>query len=68
MILVTVAKQGIPAGTTWPGVFLVTPGAAPHHVTGPDDGINNVEAYQAAGIKGPVTISYKEYQGWAAAQ
>lgn len=66
MILVTVAKPTVPAGTDWPGVFLVTPGAAPHHVTGPDGGIDNVKAYQQAGIKGPVTISYPEYQGWAA--
>lgn len=66
MILVTVTKTGIPAGTPWPGVFLVTPGAPPHHVTGPDDDIDNVHAYQSAGIKGPVVISYPEYLGWAA--
>jgi hypothetical protein len=65
MILVTVDHGSVPAGTPWPGVFLVTPGAAPHHVTGPDDGIDNVKAYQSAGIKGPVTISWPEFQGWA---
>jgi lysozyme len=51
----------LPQGTPWPGVFLVAPGATPHHVTSGAD----VKAYQAAGVKGPVTISYGEYQGWA---
>jgi hypothetical protein len=45
-------------------VFLVAPGAAPHHVTSEPD----LKAYEAAGIKGPVTISYLEYQGWTAAR
>jgi lysozyme len=62
MILVQVDQATVPAGEAWPGVFLVAPGATPHHVTSGAD----VKAYQAAGLKGPVTISYGEYQGWAA--
>ena len=66
MILVQVDRGGVPAGTPWPGVFLVTPGAPAHHVTGPEGGIDNVKAYQAAGVKGPAVITWAEYQGWAA--
>jgi lysozyme len=62
MILVQVDRGGVPAGTTWPGVFLMASDGTLHHVTGPDDNINNVESYQAAGIPGPVTISWIEYQ------
>jgi GH25 family lysozyme M1 (1,4-beta-N-acetylmuramidase) len=62
MILVQVDRGGVPAGTAWPGVFLMASDGSLHHVTGPDDNINNVQAYQAAGIPGPVTISWPEYQ------
>lgn len=63
MILVEVDRGALPKGVTWPGVFLLDAAAALHHVTGPAaDGTNNVEAYQKAGIPGPVTISYEEYQ------
>lgn len=62
MILVQVDRGGVPGGTTWPGVFLMASDGTLHHVTGPDDNINNVHAYQAAGIPGPVTISWIEYQ------
>jgi lysozyme len=62
MILVQVDRGGVPAGTTWPGVFLLASDGSLHHVTGPEDNINNVESYQAAGIPGPVTISWGEYQ------
>jgi lysozyme len=62
MILVQVDRAGVPAGTTWPGVFLLASDGGLHHVTGPEDHINNVESYQAAGIPGPVTISWNEYQ------
>jgi lysozyme len=62
MILVQVDRGGVPAGTTWPGVFLLASDGGLHHVTGPEDKINNVESYQAAGIPGPVTISWNEYQ------
>jgi lysozyme len=62
MILVQVDRGGVPAGPTWPGVFLLASDGGLHHVTGPEDKINNVESYQAAGIPGPVTISWNEYQ------
>ncbi|HEY6481006.1 MAG TPA: GH25 family lysozyme [Streptosporangiaceae bacterium] len=62
MILVEVDRAGVPAGTAWPGVFLMASDGSLHHVTGPEDHINNVESYRAAGIPGPVTISWNEYQ------
>jgi lysozyme len=62
MILVQVDRGGVPAGTAWPGVFLLASDGTLHHVTGPDDKINNVDSYKAAGIPGPVTISWPEYQ------
>jgi hypothetical protein len=67
MILVQVDRDGVPAGTTWPGVFLLASDGSLHHVTGPEDNVNNVESYQAAGIPGPVTISWGEYQARLAA-
>ena len=62
MILVQVDRVSVPAGTAWPGVFLLTSDGALHHVTGPQGDVNNVASYQAAGIPGPVTISWDEYQ------
>jgi lysozyme len=62
MILVSVDRASVPAGTAWPGVFLLTSDGTLHHVTGPEGAVNNVESYQAAGIPGPVTISWNEYQ------
>jgi hypothetical protein len=62
MILVQVDRGGVPKGTAWPGVFLLASDGTLHHVTGPDDNINNVDSYKAAGIPGPVTISWPEYQ------
>jgi GH25 family lysozyme M1 (1,4-beta-N-acetylmuramidase) len=56
MILVQVSKTEVPGGTAWPGVFLLD-ATGLHHVTSPAD----VKAYQAAGIKGPETISWGEY-------
>jgi hypothetical protein len=67
MILVQVDKATVPAGTAWPGVFLLDAGAALHHVTaGAADGTDNVKSYQAAGIPGPVTITWDEYQARSA--
>lgn len=60
MILVQVDKASVPKDTSWPGVFLLDAGGL-HHVTGPEGKVNNMESYQAAGIKGPVTITYGEY-------
>jgi len=62
MILIEVARNEVPAGTTWPGVFLLASDGTLHHVTATEGGISNVAAYQAAGIPGPVTISWAEYQ------
>jgi hypothetical protein len=62
MILVQVDRAEVPAGTVWPGVFLLSADATLHHVTGPEDGTDNVKSYQAAGIPGPVTITWAEYQ------
>jgi hypothetical protein len=62
MILVQPDKAGVPAGTPWPGVFLLSSDGTLHHVTGPEGGTDNVAAYQKAGIPGPVTITWAEYQ------
>jgi lysozyme len=62
MILVEVDRATVPAGTAWPGVFLLTSDGGLHHVTGTQGGVNNVVSYQAAGIPGPVNISWNEYQ------
>jgi lysozyme len=62
MILVEVDRASVPAGTAWPGVFLLTSDGGLHHVTATQDGVNNVSSYQSAGIPGPVTISWNEYQ------
>jgi hypothetical protein len=62
MIMVQVDRASVPAGTAWPGVFLLTSDGTLHHITGPQGDVNNVKSYTAAGIPGPVTISYNEYQ------
>lgn len=56
MILVQVDRATVPAGTAWPGVFLLD-SSGTHHVTSGEA----VKAYQSAGIKGPVTISWTEF-------
>lgn len=61
MILVTIDRASVPSGVAWPGVFLLTSAGQLLHVTGPEGNVNNTESYQAAGIPGPVTISYNEY-------
>ncbi|MGH3275377.1 MAG: GH25 family lysozyme [Streptosporangiaceae bacterium] len=61
MILVQVDRASMPKGMAWPGVFLLTGDGTLHHVTGPQGAVNNVASYQAAGIPGPVTISWNEY-------
>jgi hypothetical protein len=67
MILVTIDHASVPKGATWPGVFLLSSAGQLLHVTGPEGDVNNVESYQAAGIPGPVTISYNEYLARTAA-
>jgi GH25 family lysozyme M1 (1,4-beta-N-acetylmuramidase) len=61
MILVQPPQAGLPEGVTWPGVFLLDSAGALHHVTASVAGVSNIAAYQAAGIKGPVTITYAEF-------
>ena len=58
MILVQVDRATVPPNTPWPGVFLLASDGSLHHVTTPAD----VGAYKAAGIPGPVTITFAEYQ------
>lgn len=58
MILVAVAKG--PNGEN-PGIFLASAGAL-HHVASMAD----VAAYQKAGVPGPVTISFADYQNYVA--
>jgi lysozyme len=57
MIMVQVNRTEVPKGTEWPGVFLLDSAAGLHHVTSTPD----VDAYKAAGVPGPVTISWAEY-------
>jgi lysozyme len=61
MILVEVDRASVPKGAAWPGVFLLASDGDLHHVTPPEGAVNNVASYQAAGIPGPVTITYNEY-------
>lgn len=63
MIIVQVDKTDVPAGTDWPGVFLLASDATLHHITStPDE-----NAYKAAGVPGPVVISWAEYEARTAA-
>lgn len=62
MILVEVDKTTLPAGVTWPGVFLLFSNGTLGHVTPPVKGVDNVSAYKASGLKAPVSITYAEYQ------
>jgi GH25 family lysozyme M1 (1,4-beta-N-acetylmuramidase) len=64
MILVMPAREQVPAGTDWPGIFLLFCDGTLSHVL-PSAGnppVSNLAAYQSAGIKGPVTITWDEYQ------
>lgn len=61
VILVQVDEASVPKGTTWPGVFLLVSDGSLRHVTGAEGQVDNVKSYQAAGIPGPVTITYGEY-------
>jgi hypothetical protein len=64
MILIMPARDQVPAGTDWPGIFLLFCDGSLSHVQ-PSAGhppVSNVASYQSAGIKGPVTITWAEYQ------
>lgn len=57
MIMVAVAQNEVPAGTEWPGIFLLADGRLNHVATPADE-----TAFKTAGIPGPVTISWTQYQ------
>jgi len=61
MIIVSVDQKSYPGGKGWPGEFLLT-AAGLRHITTPAD----VKAFQAAGLKGPVTISKAQYDSLTA--
>ena len=63
MIMVQPAREQVPANTAWPGIFLLLGDGSLSHIQ-PSAGkpsVSNVAAYQSAGIKGPVTITWAEY-------
>jgi hypothetical protein len=62
MIIISVDSASMPEGVPWPGVFLLGSDGSMHHITPAVGAVDNVAAYQAAGIKGPVTITYQEFQ------
>ena len=59
MILVTIDKASVPAGKPWPGDFLLFSDGTLGHISPATATINNLSSYQAAGVRGPVTITYK---------
>lgn len=56
LVMVQPDPARVPAGTAWPGVFLLGDAGLRHVTSQPD-----LKAYQQAGIPGPVTISWQEY-------
>lgn len=56
MIMVAPDEKAYPNVKDWPGIFLLAGGKL-SHVTHPAD----LKAFQAAGVKGPVTISVDQY-------
>jgi lysozyme len=61
MIMVEPARNQVPAGTAWPGVHLLFGDGSLSHVQPGVGGVSNVASYNAAGIKGPVTITWTEW-------
>ena len=61
MIIISVDNASLPPGAKSPGDFLLTSDGTLLQITRPVGTVDNVAAYQAAGIKGPVTITYEEY-------
>jgi Glycosyl hydrolases family 25 len=62
MIMVTPDRKDIPEGTGWPGDFLLFADGRLHHIASHTVNANNVAAYKAAGVPGPVEITWAEYQ------
>jgi lysozyme len=61
MIMVEAARNQVPAGTAWPGVFLLFCDGTMSHVQPTVGGLSNVASYNSAGIKGPVQITWTEW-------
>jgi hypothetical protein len=61
MIIISVDRASLPAGAPWPGEFLLVDNGSLQHITPAVGAVDNVAAYQAAGIKGPVTITFQEF-------
>lgn len=62
MIMIEPAQNQVPAGAKWPGIFLLFGNGSLHHITQHADGVSNVDAYKAAGVKGPVEITWAEWE------
>jgi hypothetical protein len=62
MIIVAVDKAAYPDPKTWPGDFLLGSDGTLHHIVHTTD----LASFQAAGIKGPVTISADQYNSLVA--
>jgi hypothetical protein len=61
MIMVEPARDQVPAGTAWPGVFLLFGDDTLSHIQPTAGNVSNVKAYQTAGIRGPVVITWAEF-------
>jgi Glycosyl hydrolases family 25 len=61
MIMVEPARDQVPAGTGWPGIFLLFGDGTLSHIQPTAGGVSNVTSYQSAGIKGPVVITWAEF-------
>jgi hypothetical protein len=61
MIMVSVDQASVPKGIPWPGDFLLFGDGTLGHITPATASVNNVSSYKAAGIQGPVTITYQEF-------
>lgn len=62
MIMVTIDTTTVPAGTPWPGIFLLNEEMQLRHVVTPADEL----AFKAAGCTGPFKISYQQFEGLVA--
>lgn len=63
MIMIQPIQADVPKSTPWPGVFMLYSNGTMRHITGSQGDASNVAAYTAAGIKGPVQVSWEEWQG-----
>lgn len=63
MIMIQAIQADVPKSTPWPGVYMLYSNGTMRHITGSQGDASNVAAYTAAGIKGPVQVSWEEWQG-----